>query len=141
MPDLRATLAGQPLGYAVHPLADRVDATDAILSEDPYVPLSLGRRPVVLDPFMLLRLDQIDPGAVDVLIARIERRDFDFVVTIEPLDGSDTSDLTAAVGDVPTEGDSWWNHYHFGLRVVGAIRRNYLFEGVVDGYYVYRPLR
>lgn len=130
VPDIRRTVEGEPLGYPMHPLADRIRPTDEILSEDPYVPLSLGRRPVVLDPFMLRRLDRVDPGAIDALIERIENHEFAYVSTIEPLTHDD--------GDSWANND-WWGEFHFGLRVVNALRRSYVFEGVVDRYYLYRP--
>jgi hypothetical protein len=140
LPDIRETAAGRPLGPAVHPLSGLIDPTDEILSEDPFVPLSLGQTPIVLDPFMLRRIDEVEPAAVDALIERIEGRDFDHVVTIEPL--HDTGAVAEAAGDdgMPSRDDTWWEEYHFGLRVVSALRRNYTFEGLVDGYYLYRPL-
>jgi hypothetical protein len=130
VPDIRATVEGASLGYPMHPLADRVGPTDEILSEDPYVPLSLGSKPVVLDPFMLRRLDHVDPEAVDELIERIEDHEFAYISMIEP--------LTPADGDTFSR-DYWWDQFHFGLRVVGAMRRAYVLEGVVDKYYLYRP--
>ncbi|MDP9331610.1 MAG: hypothetical protein M3P11_13375 [Actinomycetota bacterium] len=130
VPDIRATVEGASLGYPLHPLTGLVGPTDEILSEDPYVPLSLGRKPVVLDPFMLRRLDIVDPAAVDVLIGRIENHEFAYIVTVVP--------LTALDGDT-VDNNYWWNNFHFGLRVVGAMRRAYVMQGVVDGYYVYRP--
>jgi hypothetical protein len=130
VPDVRSTVEGASLGYPMHPLADLVGPTDAILSEDPYVPLSLGRKPVVLDPFMLRRLDHVDPAAVDELIERIEHHEFAFISTIEP--------LTADDGDVWAN-NYWWDQFHFGLRVVGAMRRSYVLKGVVDQYYLYVP--
>jgi hypothetical protein len=130
VPDVRATVEGASLGYPMHPLADRVGPTDEILSEDPYVPLSLGRKPVVLDPFMLRRLDHVDPAAVDELIERIEHQEFAYISTIEPLTPADADTFST---------DYWWDQFHFGLRVVGAMRRAYVLDGVVDKYYVYRP--
>jgi hypothetical protein len=35
--------------------------------------------------------------------------------------------------------DYWWNEFHFGPRVVGAMRRSYVLQGRVDNYFVYRP--
>jgi hypothetical protein len=61
VPDIRATLEHKQLGYPVDPLRSIVGTKDEILSENPYVPLSRGQTPVVLDPFMLLRLDRIIP--------------------------------------------------------------------------------
>lgn len=105
------------------PLNDLIGPGDTVLSEDPYVPVALGRRPVVLDAFMVRRLDEVDPGLVDPLIERIERGAYDYVLLLEELDG----------------GDFWWENFHFGLRVVEALRRAYEPIGERDGYLLYRP--
>jgi len=123
-PDIRATMEGRQLGYPVKPLANIVGPGEEILSEDPYVPLSMGRDPVVLDPFMLLRLDRVDPAAVDELIQRIEDKRFAYLVMITSLD---------------RRNDYWWDQFHFGLRIVDAMRDAYVEEGRIDRYYVYRP--
>jgi hypothetical protein len=123
VPDIRATVEGRQLGYPVEPLVDLVGPGQEILSEDPYVPLSMGRDPVVLDPFMLLRLDRVDPAAVDELIKRIEDKRFAYLVMITSLDRN----------------DYWWDQFHFGPRIVDAMRRSYVEEGRIDRYYVYRP--
>jgi hypothetical protein len=124
IPDVRATVEHRQLAYPVKPLAGLLRPGDAILSEDPYVPLSLGQDPVVLDPFMLLRLDRIDPGAVDHLIQRIDQKRFDYLVMITSLS---------------PRNDYWWTQFHFGPRVVDAMRRSYVLDGRIDRYYVYRP--
>lgn len=129
VPGIRMTIQGAPAGYPVKPLADLVGPADEILSEDPYIPLSLGRNPVVLDPFMLRRLDQVDPAAVDKLIDRIENREFDYLAMFTPIEEEGNPDAN----------DYVWEQFHFGLRVVGAMRRAYVSEGVVDGYYLYGP--
>jgi hypothetical protein len=110
-------------GYAARPLGSSVSKTDSILSEDPYVPVSLGLRPVVLDAFMLARIAQARPALVETLVRRIERREFDVVVLIERLD--------------PT--GSWYTRFDFGRAVATAIADNYHLAQTVGGYYVYRP--
>jgi hypothetical protein len=122
-PDVRATISGELNSRAI-PLEGLADADTAILSEDPYVPVSLGQAPVVLDPFMLLRLGRDRPEAVQELIARIRSQEFELVVLVEPLEPLDRS---------------WWNEEHFGSDVVGAIDRAYRFAGRVEGYYLYEP--
>ena len=123
VPDVRATIGGELDSRAI-PLQGLADADTAILSEDPYVPVSLGQPPVVLDPFMLLRLGRDRPEAVQELIARIRSQEFELVVLVEPLEPLDRS---------------WWNEEHFGSDVVGAIDRAYRFAGRVEGYYLYEP--
>jgi hypothetical protein len=100
------------------------DPGTTILSEDPYVPVSLGQTPVVLDAFMLLRLGREQPGAILDLIGRIEAQEFDLVVLVVPLEPLD---------------QPWWSEVDFGPDVVRAISEAYVFSGRTQGYYVYEP--
>jgi hypothetical protein len=111
-----------PSRYQAQPLAGIADTSSTVLSEDPYVPVSLGQDPVVLDPFMLLRIARHDPAAGQALVRRIDARDFDLVVLVEPLDNA-----------------AWWADYHFGTPVIAAVRRSYVLAQRVQGYDVYRP--
>jgi hypothetical protein len=125
-PDAReavAMLRGTRL-YSSQPLAGEATAATRVLSEDPYVPVSLGQRPVVLDPFMLLRLERRDPAAVGRLVERIRAREFDLVVLVVPLDPPD---------------QAWWRDMHFGTRVTQALADAYTYSGRAQGYYLYRP--
>jgi hypothetical protein len=106
------------------PLANVTEEGSSILSEDPYVPVSLGLTPVVLDPFMLPRLASQVPGAIPDLVRRIDRREFDLVVLVEPLEPLDRP---------------WWTELELGTEVVRAIARSYVFVGALDGYFVYEP--
>jgi hypothetical protein len=106
------------------PLADIAGEGTSILSEDPYVPVSLGQTPVVLDPFMLPRLARRVPDAIPDLVRRIERREFDLVVLVEALEPLDRP---------------WWSELELGRQVVHAIARSYVFSGYRDGYFVYEP--
>ena len=128
VPHLREAVASVRIGetlpkYKPRPLADTLADGDTLLAEDPGIPVLLGQTPIVLDAFMLRRLDEVQPETVDVLVARIERGEFDYVALINPLDSD----------------DFWWRNYHFGLRVVGALREFYVLVGYVDGYYLYKP--
>ena len=62
---------------------------ETLFAEDPGVPVLLGQTPIVLDVFMLRRLDEVRPRAVDPIVARIERGAFDHVALIMPLDDED----------------------------------------------------
>jgi hypothetical protein len=110
--------------YSRQPLSGQATAVTRLLSEDPYVPVSLGQRPVVLDPFMLLRLERRDPAAVQRLIERIRAREFELVVLVVPLEPPD---------------QEWWREMHFGVRVTEALAGAYTYGGRAQGYYLYRP--
>jgi hypothetical protein len=97
--------------YAKRPPAGIFRPADRILSDDPYIPLALGQRPVVLDAFALLRIAEKHPKWQQDLIERLEAREFDKVVLLRPL------------GDA-----GWWREVHFGTPIVEAIRMNYRLE-------------
>jgi hypothetical protein len=122
-PEVRSTAAGTA-SYRLDPLAGVAARTTRVLSEDPFVPISLGQTPLVLDPFMLPRVAERDPAAVSDLVARIEARDFDLVVLVEPLQPVDRE---------------WWNEEDLGPAVARAIADAYRFAGRAQGYYLYVP--
>lgn len=95
-----------------------------ILSEDPFVPVSMSRDPVVLDPFMLPRIGERNPDALEDLVRRIDAREFDVVV------------LTTALEPPDKE---WWRDYHFGSEVTEALARSYSPIGRTQGYFLYEP--
>jgi hypothetical protein len=117
------TLRGTPR-YDRQPLSGQATPATSLLSEDPYVPVSLGQRPVVLDPFMLRRLEDRDPAAVQRLVDRIRAREFELVVLVVPLQPPD---------------QWWWRDMHFGTRVTRALADAYTESGRAQGYYLYRP--
>jgi hypothetical protein len=127
--DLRSSVASLESGdvrpRAAAAVASMVRPGEEILAEDPSVWLALGRRPLVMDPFMVMRLDRADPRRVDPLISWISGRRFQFVILLVPLENRDQ--------------DFWWTDFHFGPRVANAIRASYRFDRIVGRYYVYRP--
>ncbi len=109
--------------YALDPLPGRIGAGQSLLSEDPTLPVSLGRLPVVLDPFMLLRVLRRHPRLRSGLVRRIERREFDLVVLIVPLD---------------PRADRWQT-LHFGPAIATAIAGSYRFSAQAGRYFLYVP--
>jgi hypothetical protein len=124
VPDVQQAVA-RPDAYGKAPLVGLATPRSTILSEDPYIPLSLGQTPVVLDPFMLLRIGSQDPQARASLVERIEAQEFDLVVLVVPLKPLD---------------QEWWVEYHFGPDIVRAIAGSYALAGRVEGYYLYTPV-
>ena len=123
-------LAGRdPTAYPLHPLDEYVKQDDALLSEDPSIPLLMGRRPVVLDAFMLPRLESRHPRWIRELSSRISAHEFDEIVLLQP--------ITNVV---------WFAHTDFGSNVSEAIRGNYELKAHVQSsasgaadYWVYVP--
>jgi hypothetical protein len=103
-------------------LAREVEPRDTLLAEDPYVPISLDRTPVVLDAWVLLRLSRSHPDWVADLAGRIQDQSFDKIVLVYPITF-----------------EAWYRELHFGQVISDAIRENYRFAGRLAGYYEYVP--
>ena len=125
--DVRGALAAHdmPTASATLAVSHIVKPGDEVLAEDPSVYVPLHRQPVVMDPFMLLRLDRQHPDWVDPLIRRINDRRFAVVVLVVPLENRTL--------------DYWWNDFQFGPRVAAALRASYRADGTVGPYFLYRP--
>jgi hypothetical protein len=120
-----AATGGRPATRAAIAAAAIVKPQEAVLAEDPAIYVALRRQPVVMDPFMVMRLDRVRPQLVEPLIARISERRFDLVVLVVPLDDRSL--------------DYWWNDFHYGPRVAAALRDSYRADGTLGRYFLYRP--
>jgi hypothetical protein len=87
------------------------------------VPVSLGLRPIVLDPFVLLRLVRKHPDWGADLVRRLDDHQFDEIVLLQHLDPE----------------SNWYTNVHFGREISTAINRNYRFARLVEQYWVYVP--
>jgi hypothetical protein len=121
-PEVQRAVGAVIHGSSQPELGRVVGPRDRLLAEDPSVPVSLGRTPVVLDPWMLLRLGRSHPDWVADLAARIEHGSFDKVLLVYPLSFQ-----------------AWYREVHFGEVVSDAIRESYRLAGHREGYYVYVP--
>lgn len=95
-----------------------------ILAEDPYVAVSLGEIPVVLDPWMLQRIGLAHPKMVEPLAERIRAHEFDVIVLFRSLEDN--------LG-------GWYTHNHFGRVVAEAMRDGYRPDRQVRGAHLYVP--
>jgi hypothetical protein len=108
------------------PLKGLVGPRDTFLSQDASIAVARGQRPVVLDPYMLLRILKQHPRWQRTLVRRIDAREFDKVVLLFKLDPS-------AAG---------FTRLDFGRAVASAIDRNYRLETTTSGgnrYWIYVP--
>ena len=96
--------------YDARPLPPAGGA-DTLLSEDPYLPVSLGQRPVILDPFLLSRLGERHPEWIQSLAQRVERAEFARVVLLMDINDSDA--------------EAWYTGNHLGLPILSAMRESY----------------
>ncbi len=117
--------------YDAHPLAPG-SVADTLLSEDPYLPVSLERRPIVLDPFMLSQLGELHPEWIQSLAERIERQEFTRVVLLMDINDPDA--------------DAFYTDNHLGPGVLSAMRERYRLVTTIPAtgtwvgtYFVYEP--
>jgi hypothetical protein len=104
--------------YPLAPLSGYVRPGQDVLSEDAYVPVSIGERPIVLDLFMYRRLVKSRPGWQASLARRVSDAEFDKIVLTLPVEvGFDTG--------------------HFGGEVSGAIEKAYYLSGYSGLYWIY----
>lgn len=108
-------------------IAMRLDPAMRLLSEDPYVPVALGQRPIVLDPFMLWAVAKRDATVRADLVRRLDDREFDAVVLFYRPEDRSRSELVRF----------WFETEHFGTPIVDAIERNYRASESVDGRWIY----
>jgi hypothetical protein len=127
--DVRTSVAALKARAVPHRTVDLVVGMarpgERVMAEDPSIEVALGRQPVVMDPFMLARLERAHPEQVDPLISWIDARRFDLVVLVVSLE-----DRTV---------EFWWNDFQYGPRVAAALRKSYRPDGLVGRYFVYRP--
>ena len=119
----RELVGSAPKADPANPLGGHLSPADTLLSEDASIPISLGQTPVVLDPYMLLRIDRDHPAWGDDLVRRLDDKQFDKVV----------------MNGVPDPNDRWWHRQHFGPRIAAAIFRNYRRSVTINRYSIFVP--
>jgi hypothetical protein len=125
LPPVRDVVEGTERRLEARSLVGLVTAGDCQVSQDPTLPLLLGQRPVVLDPFMLPRLDD-DERYSRELARRIRERRFDRIVLFVR----------------PDEDPFHFRRYDFGSPVADAIEDSYRLLATVSTSppsYVYAP--
>jgi hypothetical protein len=131
----KAALSGTPM-YPRDPLAGIVQPGDTVLSDDAAVPLAIGQRPVVLDPFMLVAIERHRPELIAGLADRIRSGEFEWIVLRRNAETSDGADVYCG--------------QEFGPTIYTAIAESYRLDRVVDDlsfsydlpawdYYLYVP--
>lgn len=110
------------------PLANVIGIDDSILCEDPWLAISRGHLPVVLDPYSLGRISQNRPELVQPLLQQIQNRSIRWIVVSQELNDRNLLDRHR------------WEDRHFGPCLVQAMRDNYTLFKRISGYFVYAPM-
>jgi hypothetical protein len=121
--DTMNALEGNSAAYSVGGLLQRIPQGATVLSEDPSIPLARGQLPVVLDPWMVSRLEVRHPEWVADLATRIDHREFDVIVLLYQAD----------------KAHEGWYESQFGNTVISAVRRHYRWTEEIAGYQLYLP--
>jgi hypothetical protein len=115
-----------PRALAVPPLRRFVRPGDSMLSQDPSIPVLFGQRPVIEDPFMLLRVGRDHPQWLRPLIRSIRSRTFDEIVLME---------------SIRTAPRWYFSEWEMGTPVIRAVAHAYRLQAHAEGYYIYVPRR
>jgi hypothetical protein len=126
--DARAALSHGVLGadarYTTKPFPGLTSDGTCTLFEDASVPILAGQRPVVLDAFIVHRLQTVDRRSLDLLVRRVD-------------DGT----FRAIVLNFPLSNLGWFATLDFGTKLADSVKAHYRLATVVGNFYVYRPLR
>jgi hypothetical protein len=119
---LRAAAGSGSGGYSTALVTARVRGAGPVLSEDPTVPVLLDRQPVILDPWMLLRMTRSHPAWMASLTDRISAQEFETIVLV-----------------YPATFDGWYREVQLGEPVAEAIQAHYRLAERAGGLYYYIP--
>jgi hypothetical protein len=107
--------------YATQPLGEHPGGDGCGLFEDGSYAILANERPIVIDSFIVHRLQTKDPPALELLARRVEREQFSRIVLAFPL-----TDI------------GWFAAIDFGTRLTNAMRQHYRLHPI-NGLLVYTP--
>jgi hypothetical protein len=111
----------------VDALLARIGTGTTLLSEDPSIAVARGDLPVVVDAWMIPKLELRHPAWVAALVRRIESGGFDFIV----LDARFESSGAGRTG--------WYSEW-FGRSVMSAVAERYRWVASIDDFQLYQPV-
>jgi hypothetical protein len=124
---VQAHFNGDKPRFPAKPLAGLVADDAKLLTEDPWVAVTRGRAPCVLDPCSFAVMGRTHPELTDRLVRRIDAAEFDRIV------------LRRHDADGEGREDEEWQDRIFGPKVIGAVHRRYLPTARAEGYDVWAP--
>jgi hypothetical protein len=117
---------GEPTRYPAVPLAGWIGPAETILTENPWIDVSRGRTPVVLDAFAFARLTRSDPALAAPLLKKIRQGSFDKIILRRRLDD-------------PASDRARWEEQNFGRPVLAAVAERYRLLAEAEGFFIYVP--
>lgn len=144
VPSVRQVLTskGRPTLASIAAIEDHLalHPNDRILAENPIVPLVMGRRPEVLDPFNLRILAQRDPQIAEQFSTAIIEQTFAAVILID-WSGAEISDLPTAMANHTSLGEqAFYGEVHFPTGFLELLLQHYEITFVDSPLVVLRPI-
>jgi len=122
--DFRA-LRGDAENVALEPSRwpDRFRGASLITSEDPALPVVLGHRPVVVDPFLLAHLEHLRPESYREFVDRVRSGEFPLLVLLNDLEKPPSP--------------RWYLSIQFGKGLADTFRSHYRFKERFGRFFIY----
>jgi len=102
---------------------DAFRGASQIISEDAALPVVLGHRPVVLDPFLLAQIEHLRPESYRELVERVCSGDYPLLVLLQDF-------------EKPIKPE-WYGTTHFGKGLTDAFRSRYRFKERFGRFFIY----
>jgi len=138
----RIESAGKPTRATVQAIADELGPkTKNLLSENPLIPILMGQRPIVMDPFSLRIIAQKSPAVQADFTRKIEDHFFDAIILLD-WSGAPLDQLESAMEKHSSLGvDRFYGEVHFPGGFLDLMKKHYFLSFVKRPYVVYQPIK
>jgi len=122
---LKQDLKKHPLLASMRHTAGLVDHNKSMISENPWLPIIMGRHVYMLDPWMLRLIDIKKPVLIESFYKRLDSGGFDCIVFDQDPDAPWIPD--------------WFDYSHFGRNFMNHLFKHYSFRESHGLYHIYIP--
>ncbi len=138
----RIESAGRPTRDTLHAIAQELGPEKKnLLSENPMIPLLMGQRPIVMDPFSLRIIAQKSPEVRADFTRKIENHFFEAIILLD-WSGAPLDQLEDAMEKHTSLGvDRFYGEVHFPSGFLDLLKKHYFLSFVKRPYVVYEPIR
>ncbi len=124
---LKQDLKKQPLLASMRQTAELVNDNKNMISENPWLPIIMGRHVYMLDPWMFRLIDIKKPVLVESFYKRLDSGGFDCIVF----------DQDPNAPWIP----DWFDYSHFGRNFMNYVFKTYRQRENYGPYYIYIPVK
>lgn len=138
----RIESAGKPTRATVQAIADELGPeTKNLLSENPLIPILMGQRPIVMDPFSLRITAQKSPDVRADFTRKIENHYFGAIILLD-WSGAPLDQLENAMEKHTSLGvDKFYGEVHFPRGFLDLLKEHYFLSFVKRPYVIYEPIK